>query len=71
MPKMKVHILSDVSDLSGVHHAGDEPELEEDRAQQYLTSGLAINVTGDVAPTAATLAPDAETATLPRAKPRG
>ena len=48
--KTKVHILTDVSDISGVHKAGDEPEVEEARAQQYLEAGLATAVTGDVAP---------------------
>lgn len=55
MPKMKVHILTDVSDLTGVHKAGDEPEVEEARAHQYIAAGIAKDVTGDIAPTAAGL----------------
>jgi hypothetical protein len=77
---MKVRILTDVSDRSGVHKAGDEVDLLDERAAEYLKTGIAEEIAPalehraaphNAAPDAAILEHAPEQATLPRARPRG
>jgi hypothetical protein len=42
----KVKIISDVSDRSGVHKAGDEIEVEDAVAEEYVKAGLVEEVSG-------------------------
>lgn len=43
---MKVRLLTNVSDLSGVHHAGDEVEVVDERGAEYIKTGIAEPLSG-------------------------
>jgi hypothetical protein len=73
---MKIRFITDVSFVLGAYEAGAVLECDAEHGERLITMGLAEAVTGDAGaekstPESAMQGAAPETATHPRARPRG